>query len=439
MSDIPKFKTFADLRSIPSKTADLQKEGKAESNSASHTQPSQPTKPITPNQDNQPYIPNQPNLNKVFLAPPVSSSATQADASASAKSVKTRSAKQNMPKTGENPSLQISPEKDFSKVPNSIARQAIPERVFKGLSKHTYDALYLKTRGAINPTRRIRATKSDLLRWTGVSDVTVDKHINHLKTIGLLRVELVRGSHEGNWYEVFVPEEIKGFDKLLEDGETRLSYPTNPTNIDIPNPTKKVGGSPPNFLGGVGGVYFVENKGIAQNPKTIYKTIYDDEDEALEIFTQKLGDSLEELTGKRLSRTDAENWGKLADLLILELNIAAKRTGTISNVPAFLTEVLRRKLLISTDREKTEKVSGAGKSESADNFSAKQKLATFKKDEVGRGAEEEYEIKPLSEEEFDKALAQLREFADDTEFIKDFEKWYTPEDWQKLTENLKKS
>lgn len=93
----------------------------------------------------------------------------------------------NIPKNtkSKNP---VSPQKDFSKVPNSIAREAVPERWFKGMSKNTYDALYLKTRGAINPVNRIRATRSDLMRWAGASNVTLERHLRNLVSIGLVKV-----------------------------------------------------------------------------------------------------------------------------------------------------------------------------------------------------------------------------------------------------------
>lgn len=50
-----------------------------------------------------------------------------------------------------------------------------------------------------------------------------------------------------------------------------------------------------------------------------------------------------ELTGREPSVSDAERWGELAELLSTELKLAAART-TVSNVPAFLTEHLRRRL-----------------------------------------------------------------------------------------------
>ena len=50
-----------------------------------------------------------------------------------------------------------------------------------------------------------------------------------------------------------------------------------------------------------------------------------------------------ELTGKEVSITENDRWRELAQVIIAELKIAAART-TISSVPAFLAEHLRRRL-----------------------------------------------------------------------------------------------
>jgi len=65
------------------------------------------------------------------------------------------------------------------------------------------------------------------------------------------------------------------------------------------------------------------------------------------------------------------------------------------------------------------------------------KPARAKTDTVGKPDAGAYEIKPLDQAGREAALEQLREFAED-EFLPDFRKWYTPEDWEYLTEALKK-
>jgi len=300
----------------------------------------------------------------------------------------------------------VSPKNDFTKVANSIARQAIPERLFKGMSKNTYDALYLKTRGAINPVRRIRATKSDLIRWTGVSDVTLDKHIKHLKSVGLVKVDFIIGSHEGNWYEIFIPEEI--------DLTNILNQPNQPNQDNIP---KKVGGEIPNLVGGDWVGKTPENIGENASPKTSLKTDTND-DEAFAGFIEKIQNASKKLTGKKLSKYEKDNLARLADLLILELEIAARRTDHISSVPAFLTEVLRRQFFSSRQQQSSLKVS------------------KVKIDNVGKSDSDPYEIKPLDQKGREEALEQLREFAGD-DFLQDFKKWYMSEDWMWLEKKLK--
>ncbi len=274
------------------------------------------------------------------------------------------------------------------------------------MSKNTYDALYLKTRGAINPTRKIRATKSDLIRWTGVSDVTIDKHLKHLKTVGLLKVDFIIGSHEGNWYEVFTPEELPDA-QLYQPNQPNQPNQSNP---DLPNL--------PNLVGGVGGVKPVENTGGYENSKTYIKTNTNDDDAFAE-FIKKFQTITAEITGKKLQKKDSENLEKLAELLILELKIAASQTDGISSVPAFLTEVLRRRLFSNKQSKET----------SPDKYS---KIAP---DLVGKSGSGNYEIKPLDKTGREAALEQLREFAAE-DFLPDFKMWYTAEDWNWLINNL---
>jgi hypothetical protein len=50
-----------------------------------------------------------------------------------------------------------------------------------------------------------------------------------------------------------------------------------------------------------------------------------------------------EITGKDLSLAESDRWKELAEVLMAELKIAAART-TVSSVPAFMAEHLRRRL-----------------------------------------------------------------------------------------------
>src|SRR5688572_30220177 len=64
--------------------------------------------------------------------------------------------------TPPNPTRPIAPERDFNKRANSLDRLALPAGIFPGSSKKLYDALYIRTRGAVAPSTRIRATKREL-------------------------------------------------------------------------------------------------------------------------------------------------------------------------------------------------------------------------------------------------------------------------------------
>jgi hypothetical protein len=68
-----------------------------------------------------------------------------------------------------------------------------------------------------------------------------------------------------------------------------------------------------------------------------------DDDAALAGLTATLRDAVRQVTGREVSTEDHERWRELGEVLVTELKIAAART-TISSVPAFLAEHLRRRL-----------------------------------------------------------------------------------------------
>ncbi len=102
---------------------------------------------------------------------------------------------------------ETAPRRDFTRVANSIARDAMPAGLFKGTSKKLYDALYQRTRGAIQPTREIRARQGELMEWAGVSHNTLRAHLRHLENVKLVIRKWELGDNAGATYEVFIPEE----------------------------------------------------------------------------------------------------------------------------------------------------------------------------------------------------------------------------------------
>lgn len=85
------------------------------------------------------------------------------------------------------------------------------------------------------------------------------------------------------------------------------------------------------------------------------------DDEAFAGLFRKLSGAAKELTGRDPGRAEADRWSELGDVIVTELKIAAART-TVSNVPAFLAEHLRRRLF-KKDKQQIEREAGEGRAE----------------------------------------------------------------------------
>jgi hypothetical protein len=227
-------------------------------------------------------------------------------------------------------SLPVAPARDYNKRANSIDREALPAGAFPGASKKIYDALYLRTRGAVTPERIIRATRKEMMKWTGIKDIkTINAHVRKLIDAGLLiRTKLV-GEHEGSIYEVVLPEET-GTRPVPDPYQTQ----TNP----IPKPNQKTDLDQYQKTVRLGSGNLIENKDTSSDPKTSFKTNTErsDDDEAF----RQLFAVAKEITGKEVP---AAQWREVIEVLVAELKIAAART-TVSSAPAFLAEHLRRRL-----------------------------------------------------------------------------------------------
>lgn len=305
----------------------------------------------------------------------------------------------------------ISPERNFTKVSNTIRSE-----MFKGTSQKTYMALYKMTRGAIVPKRTVKVTRNDLMSAADVSEVTLVKHVTYLERIlKLIKKTSVLGDNGGASYEVFLPEEI-GLDLVSPPPTT----PT-PTTTTTPTSIQKLGVGDVKKVGVVGGGYPALEATSYEDSKTLLKTKSkdnDDESGAFAELNRKMAAAAKKLTGKSPSKKEVDLWADLADLLILQLEIAASRAGAVSSVPAFLTEVLRRQFFAAHQQKP---------------YSKPNKV---KRDTVGKSENVSYEIKPLDAEEREATVEHLREFVD-SPYLIDFEKWYTPEDWEWITEQLK--
>src|SRR5215207_6471601 len=224
----------------------------------------------------------------------------------------------------------VAPESDFQRVPNSVTRRAIPEGLFRGKSKQVWDYLWSVTRGAVVPTRSTRKSRREIKSGSGLgSMVTVDAALEHLENVGLIAVKLAIGSLIGNEYEVFTPEETSTSISSISSS-TRITQKVDILDIldsSISSTTQ-----------------LVENSGSCGQPNTSFKTKdINTDDEAFAEFAAAVRKTAKEITGKEPSKAEAARWAEVAEVLMTELRIAAGRT-TVSSVPAFLAEHLRRRL-----------------------------------------------------------------------------------------------
>lgn len=246
--------------------------------------------------------------------------------------------------TPPNPTQPIAPQRDFNKRANSLDRTALPAGIFPGSSKKLYDALYIRTRGAVVPAKSIRATKRELSDWSGIRNAkTIDAHLRYFSAVGLIISSWERGQNDGALYEVLLPEETSGLFV-----RSRGVAPPNPTLQGDTPPDGELRqnlGSPHHQnLGSPHSTHLSVESTTSETSKTSFKTNTErHDDEAFAKFTTSMKKAATEITGKEPSASEATKWDELAEVLITELKIAAGRT-TVSNVPAFLAEHLRRRL-----------------------------------------------------------------------------------------------
>jgi hypothetical protein len=223
------------------------------------------------------------------------------------------------------------PARDFNRRANSLEREAMPQGLFPGCSKKIYDALYLRSRGAHPPRTRVRASRRDFLNWTDIRNLkTVDGHLRYLMSVGLIIRHWELGSTEGSEYEVRLPEELP-------------PLPTTPHHSPPVTTTRFLGSGNTQFLGS-GGYSQPSDFITTYGPDKTFKTNDEsDDDEAFADFAAVFRQAAKEVTGRELNAAERHRLKELAEILVTELRIAAGRT-TVSSVPAFLAEHLRRRL-----------------------------------------------------------------------------------------------
>ena len=232
----------------------------------------------------------------------------------------------------------VSPERDFQKVPNSVTREAMAARLFRGKSKQVWDYLWSQSRGAVVPRRTVRRSRPQIKAGAGFGSMgTVDAAVDHLQAVGLLVVKTIVGESGGNEYEVFTPEEVAvgvfglpaAAGTTTQTGNTETTH--NPVAPVIPE------------SGTTGSTLTATASAESGGPKTSFKTTEQTDDEAFANLVSLLQQTAKEVTGHDSPPSEAGRWAELAQVLVNELKNASART-TISSVPAFLAEHLRRRL-----------------------------------------------------------------------------------------------
>jgi hypothetical protein len=238
----------------------------------------------------------------------------------------------NTSQTSQTIAQPVAPVRDFSKVANSIAREAIPAGVFKGKSKQLYDYLYSVTRGAVVPSRTVRLSRPRLMKAAGIgSRVTFDANVERLCQVGLISIRSIAGEHEGNEYTVYLPEEIISMPSQTR--QTSLTSPAHKLDRLVCLETSQTSHSSS-----------IEDSTTSEMSNTSFKTINDDDD-GVDVFWTIISEAARQVIGRDLPKTDAERerWRECAEVLADELRRAAERAGSVSSVPAFFTAHLRRR------------------------------------------------------------------------------------------------
>lgn len=319
-----KFRGFADLYAV-----EKRKQQEAAKNEPEKEQPT----PVQKDKVKVPRADKAPLPTTGGESPPVSTSGDQSPPLTTTPQLQIRDAVES-----------VAPNRDFNKRANSLERDALPSGLFPGTTKKLYDALYLRTRGAVKPSTTVQASRRDLLQWTGIRNLkTIDSHIRYLMASGLIIRHWELGSNEGSFYEVKVPEEIG-----------RYQYPPLPTSggeSDLPPVTtsthyQKTGSGYTQKMGSGGEGYLVENTDSSYFPKTFFKTNTDDDDytHTLAEFTKTLARAVRDVCGEDYSITEQEQerWQEMASVLVDELKKTVSRTEHVSSVPAFFSAHLRR-------------------------------------------------------------------------------------------------
>jgi hypothetical protein len=184
------------------------------------------------------------------------------------------------------------------------------------------------------PKRKVRISRPRLMRLANIgARVTFDANVEHLRAVGLLGVTVLTGEHEGNEYEVFIPEESSMPSQTSQGSHTSQTRYAQKVDGLVRLETSQTRHS-----------LSVENAAGYGDLKTSFKTNTErTDDEAFAELLAVLRQTSKKVTGREPSPAEQERWKEVAELLATELEVAASRT-TVTSAPAFLAEHLRRRL-----------------------------------------------------------------------------------------------
>jgi hypothetical protein len=204
-------------------------------------------------------------------------------------------------------SSQVIPTSNFYRKANEVVDQL--DRELTPAESKIFDHLIRLSVGFNKDWCQVRI--STLQQRTGYrSDKTVRAAINGL----IVKGRIARRTHHNN--PLGDEYQIRGYSGNTEVPEYR-STPVENTQV-------------------------LESK-ITGHLNTYLKEKIFDDDAALAGLIATLKDAVKQITGREVSAGDKERWRELGEVLVTELKIAAART-TVSSVPAFLAEHLRRRL-----------------------------------------------------------------------------------------------
>ena len=231
------------------------------------------------------------------------------------------------------------PMRDFSKVANSIMRDAVAGGYFKGKSKQLYDYFYSQTRGYITPRYAVRMSRTQIMAGAHIGSIhTLTQNIAYLQNVlKLIQVESLVGERDGNLYTVYLPEEVG----LGQSGQ--LTHLTTSTQLSAPSQLAPlpVGADTASTAPGSDSI----SSTTYRDTNTLSKT-YKPDDEAFDDLIRILGDATERTVGTTPNRFSREKWAEVALLLVEELDEAvARTTDSVASVPGLLAAHIRRKRL----------------------------------------------------------------------------------------------